>query len=229
MLISCVIATGNRPQFIHRAVALFSAQTYEEKELVIVDDFHAPSVKTPIDLPKDVVYLRCEDFSQGRKLDVGLRCASGELLQKWDDDDLYLRGFLDSAVHAYRENSVTCLRKCLIVTLDGEVRVRNGRFTGGTITISRDVFKRIGMVSDVHSDVDGDVIRRCVSAGVVPNGRYDYFEEYAYVRHGANTWNGMCSRVRSGGELEHVTHDEAWKALPLYDGPKKEEVVKWLQ
>lgn len=229
MLVSCICVTERRPEFIKRAVACFDAQTHEEKELVIVDSFYEPSVTIPAVLKPEVVYLRCPNFSQGRRLSLGMHSASGALLQKWDDDDVYGPEFLANTVKAYQENSITYLRKCLIKTQDGEVRVREGRMTGGSIMISREVLRVIGGVSDVPNDVDGDLFRKCLNAGVPFNGRTEYFEDYTYVRHDSNTWNGMFSRQLSSGEIEHKPLDEAWLECAVYEGSKREEVLKCLR
>lgn len=231
MLISCVCVTEGRPRFIKRAIELFFAQSHPEKELVIMDSFHNPSVHVPLELNPEIVYTRCDNFTQGKRLSLGMRTASGMLLQKWDDDDIYAPDFLKSVVERHKEeNTVTYLRKCLTATLDGEVRVRMGRFAGGSLTLDKEAFRSIGCVSNIPRDVDGDVFRRCASAGVKFNPQTDYYEQYTYVRHGNNTWNGMQSRLSSAtGQLEHVTHDEHWKSLPVYDGVLRAEVTKWLQ
>jgi glycosyltransferase involved in cell wall biosynthesis len=229
MLISCIIVTERRPQFITRAIEMFSAQTHREKELVIMDGFHEPSVTVPMALKPEVVYLRCPNYTQGRRLDHGLRCASGDVLVKWDDDDVYGAGYLSAVAGAYEEGRVMCLSKCLMRTVDGELRVRNGRYAGGSIVFDREVFRKIERVSDVNTNVDGDLFSRFRNAGVVVDAHKSYFEQYTYVRHGENTWNGMQSRMSTTGDIEHVTHDEWWKALPMYDGAKREEVMKWLQ
>ena len=233
-MITCVCVTEGRPRFIERAIALFTAQTWKEKELVIMDSFHDPSVTIPSRLAPEIVYLRCPNYTQGKRLDIGMRSASGEILQKWDDDDVYGENFLSSVVASHQqENAVTYLRKCLIVTKDGELRVRSGRFAGGTLTLDKKAFRAIGQVSDIPRDVDGDVFRRCANAGVTFNPRHEYFEEYTYVRHENNTWNGMMQSRPVAGDyrngIEHVTLDEHWQSLPVYTGAKREEVIKWLQ
>ena len=37
-LISCILATRNRPQFVEQALRCFEAQTYRNRELIVVDD-----------------------------------------------------------------------------------------------------------------------------------------------------------------------------------------------
>jgi len=230
VLISCVCVTEGRPQFIKRAVALFQAQTHQDKELLIMDSFYNPSVSVPSSLDPAIVYIRCPNYSQGKRLSVGMHMASGKLLQKWDDDDLYLPGFLAEVVKRHTDNNtVSYLRKCLIVTKDGELRTRSGRFVGGSVTLDRQAFNAIGGISDIPKDVDGDVFRRCANAGVKFNPQHEYFDQYAYVRHENNTWNGMQSRQASDGNVEHITLDEHWQGLPVYDGEKRTEVLEWLQ
>lgn len=79
--------TRARPQFARQAVEYFLAQTWPAKELVILDDFFAPSFSVP-PVGKGIRY-----FSERHKLTVGAkrnRCcseATGYIICHWDDDD----------------------------------------------------------------------------------------------------------------------------------------------
>lgn len=92
-LVSCLTITRDRPELLRRCVEQFFAQTYPEKELVIVVD---PRSKFDEWLPEFEVWLAGHpDVSVeiGSSHTVGglrnetLKLASGEIVATWDDDD----------------------------------------------------------------------------------------------------------------------------------------------
>jgi len=89
--ISCVMGTcRGRKRFLAQAIEYWRRQTYPDKELVIVDD--DPEDFTP---PADVKYIKIPKVTSiGLKLNAGIAAASGELIQKFDDDDWYHPTFM---------------------------------------------------------------------------------------------------------------------------------------
>mgnify|MGYP000985237767 CR=1 FL=1 len=105
MLVSCVMPTFNRvPNHIHlleEAVESFLRQDYTEKELIIVNDQPqqtlrvegAPANVLVVNLPR-----RCRTL--GEKLNLGFAMASGALLMRMDDDDVFLPWRISLSVQA---------------------------------------------------------------------------------------------------------------------------------
>lgn len=87
-LVSCVMPTSNRAEFIKQALCYFREQRYGNKELLIVYD-------RPSDLPADLVLpprvrLICStERSIGSKRNEGCLYAQGDFIAQWDDDDIY--------------------------------------------------------------------------------------------------------------------------------------------
>lgn len=82
--------TRGRSQFAVRAVECFLAQTWSEKELVILDDQDNPSFPDfqDHDISGILQYHRLtQRYSIGAKRNLCCSRASGDILMHWDDDD----------------------------------------------------------------------------------------------------------------------------------------------
>src|SRR5436305_443193 len=97
-LVSCVMATKDRPEFFRVALACFLRQTYTDSELIVVDDGE-PAVEALCAGIGRVRYLRlAQPTLLGTKLNLGIAAARGQIIQKLDDDDYYHPDFLRTAV-----------------------------------------------------------------------------------------------------------------------------------
>jgi len=86
-MVSCLMPTADRRGFVPRAIRLFLAQDYDEKELVIIDD-GADSVADLVPDDPRIRYFRSETRQPvGAKRNFACRAARGEVLVHWDDDD----------------------------------------------------------------------------------------------------------------------------------------------
>jgi glycosyltransferase involved in cell wall biosynthesis len=88
-LVSCVMPTANRRAYAPVAIACFLRQTYENRELAILDD-GTDSLENIVPDDERIIYLRDR---KGRSLDKkrNMLCglAHGEIICNWDDDDWY--------------------------------------------------------------------------------------------------------------------------------------------
>ena len=88
-LVSCLCLTRNRREWLPKAIACFQAQTYENRELVIVPD----RLEDFAGLIPDDDLIRVLPGSHvpgevvGAKRNRGCAAAVGELVAIWDDDD----------------------------------------------------------------------------------------------------------------------------------------------
>jgi glycosyltransferase involved in cell wall biosynthesis len=88
-LVSCIMPTYNRREFIAQSVACFLAQDYPNLEMIVVDDGSDPIVDL---IPKDsrFVYHRVDQrMPVGTKRNFACERARGEIIAHWDDDDWY--------------------------------------------------------------------------------------------------------------------------------------------
>jgi glycosyltransferase involved in cell wall biosynthesis len=91
--VSCLMVTGDRKFLSRRAIQCFINQTYQNKELVIVDDGEEDYTDLLSRIPKDeykyIKIKKCPNTVLGSLRNLTLDAASGDYLVQWDDDDWY--------------------------------------------------------------------------------------------------------------------------------------------
>lgn len=86
-LISCIMPTRNRRNFIPQAIRYFLRQDYANKELLIVDDGDDPIGDLVPPDPR-IRYIGQKDkMSLGAKRNLACRLTRGPLIAHWDDDN----------------------------------------------------------------------------------------------------------------------------------------------
>lgn len=209
-LLSCVLATKDRPGFLARAIEYFQWQTLTDSELIVVDD-GAESCESLVPRSPRIKYLRLEQETLlGTKLNLGVEAGSGEIIQKLDDDDYYHPSFLEvmtsTLLESGRRDVIAAVERLLVlVSATGDlVDAGDGWFAGGTYCFFRDAWKQ-SPFQDVPRRVDvcfledhPDLARLPVS---VP-------ELYILVRHDNHTWTRMAPETVqpfTGVPVEDVT------------------------
>ena len=86
-LVSCIMPTRNRREFVPLAIRYFLRQDYVERELIVVDDGTDPIGDL---IPRDerIRYVLLPPrASVGAKRNLACELARGEIILHWDDDD----------------------------------------------------------------------------------------------------------------------------------------------
>lgn len=86
-LVSCVMPTWNRRAFIPAAIDCWLKQTYENRELVILDDGDEPIEDLIPDDPRILYIVEGKRRITGDKRNRVNSLAQGEIICHWDDDD----------------------------------------------------------------------------------------------------------------------------------------------
>ena len=210
-LVSCIMATRDRPRFFRQALRYFLRQTYKRTELVVVDDGERSVEKLCSGAPR-VRYIRLtRPTLTGTKLNIGIELARGAILQRLDDDDYYHPDFVKAAVaHLLakgRERYVAAW-DCFLVLLAGEKQVRytgHGWRAGGTLCFSRELWERAPF-RDIPTGMDSWFLQDHRHR-VAP---VEAQELYVLVRHGRNTWRAMHDGKAA---------DDYFRRLPVYRKP----------
>lgn len=91
-LVSCLMVTRERRSFAERAIRCFQAQTYQRRELVIVDDGPDDGLADHITALADprIRHVRLPDEGKplGELRAISVARAQGTVVAQWDDDDL---------------------------------------------------------------------------------------------------------------------------------------------
>ena len=142
------MATKDRRPFLRQAIRYFLAQTYGQKELIIVDDSARPAADlVPAAAPIRYLHLDAP-ATLGHKLNLGIEAAEGALIQKLDDDDYYHPRFLAATVGALRgadPRRTVAGCGCFLVLIAATGRLTfsgNGWFAGGTLCFARELWQQ---------------------------------------------------------------------------------------
>lgn len=83
--------TRNRPTWLRKAIQCFQAQTYHNRELLIIAD--GADVREVIPDDERIRLIQIEEgYTIGEKRNFGVAQALGEVIAHWDDDDLSAPG-----------------------------------------------------------------------------------------------------------------------------------------
>src|SRR5258708_35736132 len=108
-LVSCIMPTRDRPQFIQQGVWYFLRQDYPNKQLIVVDDGERAIGDL---LPGDdrLKYVRLSRRTPlGAKRNAACDAATGEIIAHFDDDDWMAQDRLRCQVEAlYRSETDLC-------------------------------------------------------------------------------------------------------------------------
>lgn len=100
VIVSVVMPTFNRAEFLGEAVSSVLTQTFRELELLIVDDGSTDSTPELVSALRDsrIRYVRQEHRGVSAALNTGWRAAHGELIGRLDSDDRWLPELLATLV-----------------------------------------------------------------------------------------------------------------------------------
>jgi glycosyltransferase involved in cell wall biosynthesis len=149
-LVTCIMPTRNRREFISDAIENFLRQDYAKRELVIVDDGEdAVQDLVPAD-PR----IRCTRVSGpqtvGAKRNLACELARGEIIAHCDDDDWYPSWRLTAQVRALRRSGADLCGTSTLYFLDRErqsawhycYRSATPWLAGATLAYTREFWSR---------------------------------------------------------------------------------------
>jgi O-antigen biosynthesis protein len=197
-LVSCIMPTARRPEFVRHAVDLFATQDYPARELIIIGD----QISGPV--PAGVRFLPANrNETIGAKRNRGCAAAMGEYIVQWDDDDWYGRGRLSAQLAPLIDGraDITALRASMFFDIDtwqcwrASPALHRRLFVedvhGGTLAFRRSVWERLARYPDSSLAEDAqllsDALRR--KARLI---RLEADGLFVYVRHGGNAWKFDC-------------------------------------
>lgn len=88
-LVSCIMPTYGRPDYVNESVAMFLAQDYPNKELIILNDCAGQVFVSEFPNVR-VINAKSRWPTVGEKRNSCISLATGSVIAVWDDDDVYL-------------------------------------------------------------------------------------------------------------------------------------------
>jgi glycosyltransferase involved in cell wall biosynthesis len=147
-LVTVVLPTYNRPEFLVQAVQTVSEQTYESIELVIVDDHSSTPAREVLAAESITSSLRINhqrhDTNRGANAarNTGIRCANGQFIAFLDDDDEWAPEKIERQVETFQ---------------------RTGDDTGVVYTWIEYVYGSTGEKNTKTSTISGDVTEKLLT------------------------------------------------------------------
>ena len=202
-LVSCIMPTRNRRDWMMQAIAYFRRQHHGERELIIVDD---GDVDLGGELRGDsgIRYVHStRRLSIGAKRNRACELSRGAFIVHWDDDDWYAPGRLSAQIAPLLAGraDITGLSDPRFFQLDRwefwactpelhhRLFVRNVH--GGTLAFRRHVFERLARYPDASLAEDAVFLNAAMGRGArlqpLPGEGL-----FLYVRHGGNAWAFSC-------------------------------------
>lgn len=211
-LVSCLMPTRDRPAFVAQACRYFARQTWERRELIVVDDGRESIASLLPDDPR-IKHVRVAPGSTlGDKRNFACEQARGEILMHWDDDDWHAPWRIHYQVAALMGRRAGLVGVDRLHYLDPwapEAAVwqyayprRLGTWVaGGTFAYTRELWSSLRF-RPLGSGEDNDFVARCPPNAVL---RLDDFDFYVGIIHPGNTSRKQLGDARwqrqSGGTV----------------------------
>lgn len=203
------MVTANRKKIASRAINCFQRQTYENKELVLVDDGEEDYSDLLTNISSsDVNYVRIkqkEEVKLGELRNISLEAAKGDFLIQWDDDDWYHSDRIRLQTEVLQNGAdACCLSSSLTHIADSEFKSLpfigslNGGIPGSIMHVRNKDIRYPNYLKGEDS-VYLNLWRKNEFV-LLPNKL-----AYLFIRcyHGANTWDlqHFKRRMRNGPQL----------------------------
>ena len=145
--VSVIVPTYNRANRLEGTLRSIVSQTYQDFELIVVDDGSTDNTSKVIESFPSAQYLSMKKNSGVSKArNIGLACAKGEFICFLDSDDLWKEKKLEIQIHWMESNTDNQ------VCYTDEIWVRNG--------------VRVNQMNK-HRKYTGDIFRHCLALCIV--------------------------------------------------------------
>jgi len=140
-LISCVMPTYGRPDFVDESVAMFLSQDYLHKELIVLND--CPGQEFVGDFPGVRLINREQRFATlGEKRNACIEAANGSLIAVWDDDDIYLPWRLSFSLREMQKHDTRFYRAAEFWAYWGDAALHDNQSVPGWVNHPNTLFSK---------------------------------------------------------------------------------------
>jgi len=159
--VSVIIPTYNRAHFLPRAVNSVLNQTYQDFEIIIVDDCSTDNTEEIVKNynNKKIKYIR-HDKNRGASAarNTGIKNSSGILLSFLDSDDQWLQHKLECEVRVLNEN-----KNCIICSTEQTIiNENNSKIISRHIFEKQFVSQKIALRGECSTTNDFTVVKKAV-------------------------------------------------------------------
>jgi glycosyltransferase involved in cell wall biosynthesis len=228
-LVTCIMPTCGRPEWVGQAIRYFQRQDYPNLELVIIDASPDDALAPLPDDPR----IRRERITAGVSIGAmrnrACELARGEIVVHWDDDDWYAPSRVSAQVKPILEGEadITGLTDTRFFELDSwrfwrcTPQLHRRLFVqdvhGGTLAFRRSLHGARCRYPELSLAEDAWFLHQAVTGGarLIRVAGADLF---VYLRHGENAWRFPCGTYldakgwREDAEPDALAPDRAFYA-----------------
>lgn len=197
-LVSCIMPTYERRNYVPQAIQSFLQQDYPNRELIVIDD-GKDAIRDLVEGMENVRYFHVARMSIGAKRNFACKQAQGEIIAHWDDDDWYSPDRLRYQVAPILTGKadLTGLENAFVLelprgefwTIDSGLHKKLfvGNVHGGTLVFRKELWTEGLQYPAINLAEDAWLLNRATRLGkrLV---RLSNPGVFVYVRHGRNAW-----------------------------------------
>ncbi len=167
-LVSCVMPTYGRPDYVPESLQMFLDQDYPNKELIILNDCCGQTYNYESDQVR--VYNYSDRFaSLGEKRNAAIELAKGEVIAIWDDDDVSLPWRLSYSIEEMRRHDTHFYRPSEFLAYWGASQLHDNYSTPdwvshGLVLFTKEIWQQVGGYSPIGLGEDRDFFKKIHSA-----------------------------------------------------------------
>lgn len=201
-LVSIILPTYNRAEYIRRSINSVINQDFSDWELIIVDDGSTDKtneiVNEIIQQAERFLYVKKRNTGVAISRNVGLQLSSGKYITFIDSDDEYKTDHIKLRVSEFNDSQIDCLHGGLEIVGDPFVTDKNNInkkihlnecVVCGTLFGKREVFIKSGGFKDLSYSAESDFYERAKEEFSFK--RVD-FPTYIYNR---NVQSSICNNI----------------------------------
>lgn len=208
-LVSCIMPTRDRPDFVLQSIRYFQQQDYPHRELIIVDDGPTGLQQQLPDDPRIRYVHLSAGRSIGAKRNYACSLAQGRFIAQWDDDDWYAPNRLSAQVAPILTGAIDISGLTGTIFFDLEAwafwgctpRLHQRLFVedvhGGTLVYDRRVWEKLAQYPDRSLAEDAFFLRQALRRGARMH-RLANDHLFIYLRHATNSWSFRCGHFLDG-------------------------------
>jgi glycosyltransferase involved in cell wall biosynthesis len=207
--VSVIIPAYNQAQFLDGAIKSALSQTYQDFEIIVVDDGSTDlTPQVARQFGNNIRYIRQDNQGLGGARNTGIRAAEGEFIGLLDADDEWMPPFLDKEMDKMKCTSNAAAVYCYAQGIDSEGRVLPQIF-GGPAVSSEKVYHTILRANFLIPSTI--LIKRSVVISV------GLFEQNNKLIHGCEDWDLWLRILRNNPEFIFIGIPECLVSYRLHN------------
>lgn len=236
-MVSVIVATYNRAGLLSKCLSSIINQTYNDIEIIVVDDGSTDNSKEIVYSFNDkrIVYINEGKVGNVSMLrNIGIRVSNGEYIAFCDDDDMWMKDKLEKLMEYLKTEKIVCSNANVIDTNDKELfaritdfdcdryvdlyqLLRDNRIQTSCVIVHKDVLFDVGLFDEANGNRSEDW---CVWIKIAEKYNIKYVNKalVSYRIHDKNL------SMKSFSDKEELAHRNIEILLPFLDHSDKKIV-----